>query len=93
MLAAHVSHVSVSCFMFHVPSVALRRESFNVLAMGQHLDDLAESMIMSIFHNGFLRTMKANYHVAKGYEQREGQLDGWTLKRGMLTWIRQTHVL
>ena len=31
--------------------------------MGQHLDDLAESFLMSAFHNGFLRTMKANYTV------------------------------
>ena len=40
-----------------------RREHYNVLAMGQHLDDLAESFLMSIFHNGALRTMKANYTV------------------------------
>ena len=40
-----------------------RREGYNVLAMGQHLDDLAESFLMAVFHNGFLRTMKANYTV------------------------------
>ncbi len=40
-----------------------RREGYNVLAMGQHLDDLVESFLMSAFHNGFLRTMKANYTV------------------------------
>ena len=40
-----------------------RREDYNVLAMGQHLDDLAESFLMSAFHNGFIRTMKANYTV------------------------------
>ncbi|XP_078684958.1 uncharacterized protein LOC144918266 [Branchiostoma floridae x Branchiostoma belcheri] len=40
-----------------------RREGYNVLAMGQHLDDLAESFLMSAFHNGLLRTMKANYTV------------------------------
>ena len=38
-----------------------QREGYNVLAMGQHLDDLAESFLMSAFHNGFLRTMKAHY--------------------------------
>jgi hypothetical protein len=43
-----------------------RREGFNVLALGQHLDDLAESFLMSAFHNGRLRTMKANYSVAEG---------------------------
>ncbi|KAL9973375.1 hypothetical protein ACROYT_G019827 [Oculina patagonica] len=43
-----------------------RREGYNVLAMGQHLDDLAESFLMSVFHNGLLRTMKANYTVLEG---------------------------
>jgi tRNA 2-thiocytidine biosynthesis protein TtcA len=45
---------------------AARREGYNVIAMGQHLDDLAESFLMSAFHNGCLRTMKANYHVEQG---------------------------
>ncbi|KAL9649867.1 hypothetical protein ABK040_009679 [Willaertia magna] len=43
-----------------------RREGYNVLVLGQHLDDLAESFIMSIFHNGFIRTMKANYTIDAG---------------------------
>lgn len=43
-----------------------RREKYNVIAMGQHLDDLAESFVMSSFHNGQLRTMKANYTIDKG---------------------------
>jgi tRNA 2-thiocytidine biosynthesis protein TtcA len=43
-----------------------RREGYNVIAMGQHLDDLAESFVMSAFHNGYLRTMKANYTIDKG---------------------------
>jgi len=43
-----------------------RREGYNVIAMGQHLDDLAESFIMSTFHNGQLRTMKANYKIDAG---------------------------
>jgi len=43
-----------------------RREGYNVLALGQHLDDLAESFMMSIFNNGALRTMKANYVNDKG---------------------------
>lgn len=38
-----------------------RREGYNVLALGQHLDDLAESFMMSAFHGGQLRTMKAHY--------------------------------
>ncbi|MBT2970316.1 MAG: tRNA 2-thiocytidine(32) synthetase TtcA [gamma proteobacterium symbiont of Ctena orbiculata] len=38
-----------------------RREGYNVLALAQHLDDLAESLLMSLFHEGQLRTMKAHY--------------------------------
>jgi len=38
-----------------------RKQGFNVLALAQHLDDLAESLLMSLFHGGQLRTMKAHY--------------------------------
>jgi tRNA 2-thiocytidine biosynthesis protein TtcA len=38
-----------------------KREGYGVLALGQHLDDQAESLLMSCFHNGQLRTMKAHY--------------------------------
>ncbi len=38
-----------------------RERGYNLLALGQHLDDLAESLLMSIFHGGQLRTMKAHY--------------------------------
>jgi tRNA 2-thiocytidine biosynthesis protein TtcA len=38
-----------------------RAEGYNVLALGQHLDDLAESFLMSAFHGGRLQTMKAHY--------------------------------
>jgi tRNA(Ile)-lysidine synthase TilS/MesJ len=38
-----------------------RREGYPVLALAQHLDDLAESLFMSMFHGGQLRTMKAHY--------------------------------
>ena len=40
--------------------------TFLLNVSGQHLDDLAESFFMSVFHNGRLRTMKANYAVAEG---------------------------
>ena len=43
-----------------------RREGFNVLALAQHLDDLAESFLMSAFHGGQLRTMKAHYRTDAG---------------------------
>nr|XP_018898965.1 PREDICTED: uncharacterized protein LOC109031724 [Bemisia tabaci] len=42
---------------------AARNNNYNVLALGQHLDDLAESFLMSTFHNGRLRTMKAHYYI------------------------------
>ncbi len=38
-----------------------RIKGYNVLALGQHLDDLCESLIMSMFHNGKIQTMKAHY--------------------------------
>lgn len=40
---------------------AAREQHYNVLALGQHLDDLAESFLMSAFHGGRLQTMKAHY--------------------------------
>ncbi len=43
-----------------------RNEGYNVLALGQHLDDLAESFLMSAFHGGQLRTMKAHYTNNEG---------------------------
>jgi len=43
-----------------------RREGYKVLALAQHLDDLAESFLMSAFHGGQLRTMKAHYTIDKG---------------------------
>jgi tRNA 2-thiocytidine biosynthesis protein TtcA len=38
-----------------------RQHDFNVIALAQHLDDLAESFLMSAFHGGKLKTMKAHY--------------------------------
>ena len=38
-----------------------RLKGYNVLALGQHLDDLSESLMMSICHNGKIQTMKAHY--------------------------------
>lgn len=40
---------------------AARREGYGVLALAQHLDDLAESFLMSAFFGGRLRTMQAHY--------------------------------
>ena len=38
-----------------------RDNNYNVIALAQHLDDLAESFLMSAFHGGKLKTMKAHY--------------------------------
>jgi selenocysteine lyase/cysteine desulfurase/tRNA(Ile)-lysidine synthase TilS/MesJ len=38
-----------------------RDNKYNKLVLAQHLDDLAESFMMSAMHNGQLRTMKAKY--------------------------------
>ncbi len=43
-----------------------RREGYNVLALAQHLDDLAESFLMSAFRGGRLQTMKAHYTIDAG---------------------------
>ena len=38
-----------------------RENGYNVLALAQHLDDLAETLMMSMFFGGKLRTMQAHY--------------------------------
>jgi len=43
-----------------------RENKCNKLVLAQHLDDCAESFLMSIMHNGFIRTMKANYKINAG---------------------------
>ncbi|RCX32883.1 tRNA 2-thiocytidine biosynthesis TtcA family protein [Thioalbus denitrificans] len=45
---------------------ACREQGYNVLALAQHLDDLAESFLMSAFHGGRLQTMKAHYRNDAG---------------------------
>jgi selenocysteine lyase/cysteine desulfurase/tRNA(Ile)-lysidine synthase TilS/MesJ len=43
-----------------------REHGCNKLVLAQHLDDMAESFLMSVMHNGFVRTMKANYQINAG---------------------------
>ncbi len=43
-----------------------RAEGYGVIALAQHLDDLAESFLMSALHGGQLKTMKAHYRVDDG---------------------------
>jgi len=42
-----------------------RRNNCNKLVLAQHLDGCAESLMMSMMHNGFLRTMKAHYRIRR----------------------------
>ena len=43
-----------------------RENDCNKLVLAQHLDDLAESFMMSVFYGGSLRTMKASYTIDAG---------------------------
>jgi tRNA 2-thiocytidine biosynthesis protein TtcA len=43
-----------------------REQGCNVLVLAQHLDDLAESFMMSAFHGGSLHTMRAHYTIDAG---------------------------
>lgn len=42
-----------------------KRKGYNVLALGQHLDDLTESFFISVLHGGMLKTMKAHYYIRR----------------------------
>ncbi|KAF7987829.1 hypothetical protein HCN44_003692 [Aphidius gifuensis] len=41
------------------------RYGYNVLALGQHLDNFAEGFLSSLFYTGKIKTMKAHYYVKK----------------------------
>jgi tRNA 2-thiocytidine biosynthesis protein TtcA len=43
-----------------------RENNYNVLALAQHLDDLAETLMLSMFFGGTLRTMRAHYRNDAG---------------------------
>jgi tRNA 2-thiocytidine biosynthesis protein TtcA len=43
-----------------------REQNCNVLALAQHLDDLAETLMMSMFFGGKMRTMQAHYLIDAG---------------------------
>jgi len=68
-----------------------RDYKFNVIALAQHLDDLAESFLMSAFHGGKLKTMKAHYVNDDGdlriirplVYARERQTHDFALNNGM----------
>jgi tRNA 2-thiocytidine biosynthesis protein TtcA len=43
-----------------------REQGYNVVALAQHLDDLAETFLMSALFGGKLRTMQAHYRIDAG---------------------------
>ena len=67
---AHMSHDSFCSFCARIKRGIMYRVArdagCNVLALAQHLDDLAESFLMSAFNEGRLQTMKAHYRVDAG---------------------------
>ncbi|XP_066589368.1 uncharacterized protein [Prorops nasuta] len=42
-----------------------KNNGYSVLALGQHLDDLTDSFLLSVFHDGHLKTMKAHYYIRR----------------------------
>lgn len=68
-----------------------RDNGYNVIALGQHLDDLAESFLMSALHGGKLKTMKAHYINNEGdiriirpfVYAREKQLREFSINAGL----------
>nr|CAI5833455.1 unnamed protein product [Callosobruchus analis] len=42
---------------------AAKSSGYNVLAIGQHLDDVCESFLLSVFHTGRLRALRAQYYI------------------------------
>lgn len=65
MAKAHMGKNSYCAFCSRIKRGVIystaRKNGFNVIALAQHLDDLAESFLMSAFHGGRLKTMKAHY--------------------------------
>ena len=65
MAVAHMGNNSYCAFCSRIKRGVIyntaRRHGFNVVALAQHLDDLAESFLMSAFFAGKLKTMKAHY--------------------------------
>ncbi len=61
----HMTHDSFCAFCSRMKRGIMyrvaREAGYNVLVLGQHLDDLAESFLMSAFRGGRLKTMKAHY--------------------------------
>jgi len=65
MAQAHMGRKSYCAFCSRLKRGLMyqtaREHGCNVIALAQHLDDLAESFLMSAFHGGRLQTMKAHY--------------------------------
>lgn len=68
--AGEVNPTSICSYCSRFKRAALynccRQNGYNVLVLAQHLDDLAESYLMSAFHNGTSATMRAHYLIKEG---------------------------
>ncbi|XP_022913298.2 uncharacterized protein [Onthophagus taurus] len=62
-------HAAENYYSFRTSSLRQRlyatakNGGYNVIAVAQHLDDLVESFLLSIFHKGRLKTLKAHYFI------------------------------
>lgn len=65
-LAAGEPFISITVCTIRYALHIIRNNKYNKLVLAQHLDDLAESFMMSALHNGQIRTMKANYNIEAG---------------------------
>ncbi len=67
---AHMGNASFCSFCSRMRRGTLyrlaREQGYTVLALAHHLDDLAETFLMSAFHGGRLHTMRAHYRVDAG---------------------------
>ncbi len=70
---------------------AAREHGYNVLALGQHLDDLAETFLMSAFFGGKLRTMQAHYTIDAG-DLRVIRPFAYVRERQTLAFARNAHL-
>eukprot|EP00923_Selenidium_pygospionis_P001392 GHVN01002068.1.p1 GENE.GHVN01002068.1~~GHVN01002068.1.p1 ORF type:complete len:1005 (-),score=97.83 GHVN01002068.1:2906-5920(-) len=73
MAKTHMQKESICAFCARIKRGMLyncmRKEKYNVLALGQHLDDICESFLMSAFHNGTLNTMKVSSLWATDFQR------------------------
>lgn len=71
----------------------MQREGYNVLALGQHLDDLCESFMMGAFHNGWLQTMKVSYPLKNNKTEQKKHFEDANDKIEGLKFLENSRVI